>query len=116
MQGAPEGAHDDDGDRVSGAVRGGLSGSSRSIGSTSAFRIFTVIPIAIVPRGRSGAQQLHVGTTAVTGEQAARRPAGAPGARAALMIIFRQKYPRWWFDFNVQLLSFTNRVGAYFCC
>ena len=30
------------------------------------------------------------------------------------MIIFRQKYPRWWFDFNVQLLRFMNRVGAYF--
>jgi hypothetical protein len=30
-----------------------------------------------------------------------------------LMILFRQKYPRWWFDWNLNLLRFTNRVGAY---
>jgi hypothetical protein len=30
-----------------------------------------------------------------------------------LMIVFRQKYPRWWFDWNQQLLRFANRVGAY---
>ena len=29
------------------------------------------------------------------------------------MIVFRQKYPRWWFDWNVQLLRFANRVGVY---
>ena len=23
------------------------------------------------------------------------------------MILFRQKYPRWWFDWNVNLLAFT---------
>ena len=31
-----------------------------------------------------------------------------------LMILFRQKYPRWWYDWNVALLNFTNRVTAYF--
>ena len=30
-----------------------------------------------------------------------------------VMILFRQKYPRWWFDWNLELLRFTNRVGAY---
>jgi hypothetical protein len=30
-----------------------------------------------------------------------------------LMILFRQKYPRWWFDWNLELLRFTNRVGIY---
>ena len=30
-----------------------------------------------------------------------------------LMILFRQKYPRWWFDWNLQLLRFSNRVGIY---
>lgn len=29
------------------------------------------------------------------------------------MILFRQKYPRWWFDWNLQLLRFSNRVTAY---
>lgn len=30
-----------------------------------------------------------------------------------LMIVFRQKYPRWWFDFSVQLLRFQARVEMY---
>ena len=30
-----------------------------------------------------------------------------------LMIVFRGKYPRWWYDFNVELLRFHNRVGVY---
>src|SRR5882757_9079796 len=31
-----------------------------------------------------------------------------------LLIVFRQKYPRWWFDWNRELLRFTARVGVYF--
>ena len=31
----------------------------------------------------------------------------------ALMILFRKKYPRWWFDFNLALQRFSARVGAY---
>ena len=30
-----------------------------------------------------------------------------------LTIVFRQKYPRWWFDFNEAYMRFTNRVFAY---
>ena len=30
------------------------------------------------------------------------------------MILFREKYPRWWYDWNLELLRFTNRVGTYF--
>ena len=29
------------------------------------------------------------------------------------MIVFREKYPRWWFDWNLELLRFVNRVGVY---
>ena len=29
------------------------------------------------------------------------------------MIVFRQKYPRWWFDFNLELQRFSNRVWVY---
>ena len=32
-----------------------------------------------------------------------------------LMLLFRQKYPRWWFDWNVALTKFSTRVLAYFC-
>lgn len=44
---------------------------------------------------------------------------GAAGVGAGLflatilMILFRGKYPRWWFDWNLQLTRFTSRVGAY---
>jgi hypothetical protein len=30
-----------------------------------------------------------------------------------LLILFRQKYPRWWFDWNLQLMRFSARVGVY---
>ncbi|MBN1321245.1 MAG: DUF4389 domain-containing protein [Thermoleophilia bacterium] len=30
-----------------------------------------------------------------------------------LMLLFRQKYPRWWFDWNLELSRFLARVGAY---
>jgi hypothetical protein len=34
-------------------------------------------------------------------------------AATALMILFRQKYPRWWYDFALELNRFSTRVGAY---
>lgn len=30
-----------------------------------------------------------------------------------LMLVFRHKYPRWWYDFNLELTRFSLRVGAY---
>ena len=30
-----------------------------------------------------------------------------------LMILFRKKYPRWWFDFNLEIYRFSTRVNAY---
>ncbi len=39
--------------------------------------------------------------------------AGALFAATLLMILFRQRYPRWWFDFNLELNRFTTRVCAY---
>ncbi|MBM3330971.1 DUF4389 domain-containing protein [candidate division WOR-3 bacterium] len=40
--------------------------------------------------------------------------AGCVVAPALLMILFRQKYPRWWFDWNLNLNRFVFRVSAYF--
>ena len=31
-----------------------------------------------------------------------------------LMLLFRKKYPRWWFDVNLALTKFEARVGVYF--
>ena len=66
------------------------------------FRIIAVIPIAIVLAlvGHSGYAGL--GT-------AAGLLAGAP----LVMVLFRQKYPMWWFDWNRALLRFSNRVVAF---
>jgi hypothetical protein len=78
---------------------------------TTAFRIFTVIPIAIVLGAVSGQewQWSASGRTIYTVTTAGGLLFLAP----LLMILFRAKYPRWWFDWNLELQRFTNRVGAY---
>jgi hypothetical protein len=78
---------------------------------TTALRIFTVVPIAIVLAsiGGSASVTTRAGTTTIA--------AGGTGLLVIpplLMILFRQKYPRWWYDFNLELLRFQNRVGVYF--
>jgi len=78
---------------------------------TSFFRLFMVIPIAIV----SGV--LTSGLVTDQGGQNARTGGGiASGLFFAtlLMILFRQRYPRWWFDFALELARFSTRIGAYF--
>jgi hypothetical protein len=65
---------------------------------SSALRLIVAIPIAVVyavvAGGESGAGGLLV-------------------FGPLLMILFRQKYPRWWFDWNLQLWRFGNRLAAY---
>jgi hypothetical protein len=79
---------------------------------TTAFRIFTLIPIAIVIGTVSG------GTWQWSYEHGTTTTVAAAGgllfAGPLLMILFRKKYPRWWFDWNLELQRFTNRVGIYF--
>jgi hypothetical protein len=78
---------------------------------TTFFRIFTAIPIAIVLSTVSGSTyqySTHNSTVVVV--------AGAGGVLLAgplLMILFRKKYPRWWFDWNLELQRFSNRVSVY---
>jgi hypothetical protein len=78
---------------------------------STAFRIFTVIPIAIVLGtigGYTGGGGYDGrGTTIAIGGS------GLLFIPPLLMILFRQKYPRWWYDWNLELLRFTNRVGTY---
>jgi hypothetical protein len=80
---------------------------------TTAFRFFTVIPIAIVLATVSGATQDYSGGS---GEGASVVVIGGGGLLVLaplLMIVFRQKYPRWWFDWNLELTRFSSRVTAY---
>lgn len=79
---------------------------------TTLFRLFAAIPILIVIGGVTG------GTWewSTQHNEAAVTAAGAGGLlffAPLLMIVFRQKYPRWWFDWNLELLRFSNRVGVY---
>jgi hypothetical protein len=81
---------------------------------TSALRIFTAIPIIILAATLAGSNGSY--TWGMGNHESTRTGASGIGllvAAPALMILFRQKYPRWWFDWNVNLLAFTNRVGAY---
>jgi hypothetical protein len=80
---------------------------------TSAFRIFVAIPILIVLGSVSGGTG---GGWYSSGGRTFRVAAGAGGLLflgPLLMILFRRKYPRWWFDWNLELQRFTNRVVAY---
>jgi Domain of unknown function (DUF4389) len=79
---------------------------------TTALRIFTVIPIAIV-LGTIGGYSARWGDGASGVATIAIGGAGLLFAPPLLMILFRQKYPRWWFDWNLQVLRLANRVGAY---
>jgi hypothetical protein len=81
---------------------------------TSFFRIFTVIPIAIVLGSLSGFSTGSWGDAADTGTTVVVSGAGLLFLAPLLMILFREKYPRWWFDWNLQLQRFVTRVGAYF--
>jgi hypothetical protein len=77
---------------------------------TTFFRFFAAIPILIVLASVSG------GTWEWSYEHGTAVAAGAGGFLffgPLLMILFRQKYPRWWFDWSRELLRFSNRVGIY---
>jgi len=78
---------------------------------TTAFRIFVAIPILIVLGSVSGSTWVqvysHKYTLALSGA------GGLLFFGPLLMILFRRKYPRWWFDWNLELQRFTNRVVAY---
>jgi len=76
---------------------------------TTAFRIFVIIPIAIVLGAVSGGGW----QSGSGGREVAAGAGGLLVLAPVLMILFRQKYPRWWFDWNLELQRFTNRVGIY---
>jgi hypothetical protein len=76
---------------------------------STGFRVFAAIPIAVVlatvaggwPGGGAEQTYITIGGT------------GLLFLPPLLMIVFREKYPRWWYDWNLELLRFANRVGVY---
>jgi hypothetical protein len=67
-------------------------------GQTVTYRVFLNESGEVIRRTRDAAGGLASGLATAT----------------ALMIIFKQMYPRWWFDFTRELTRFSYRVGAYF--
>jgi hypothetical protein len=77
---------------------------------TTLFRMFTLIPIAIILALVSGAV---FGLKGMQNWEGLLAAGGILFLATLLMILFRQKYPRWWFDWNIALTKFSARVGAY---
>ncbi len=79
---------------------------------TTFFRIFMLIPIAILFATITGFSTSYEGT----GDTATTVVVGGIGILfmpTLLMILFRQKYPRWWYEWNLNLQRFSNRIGVY---
>ncbi len=80
--------------------------------ATTFFRIFAAIPILIVLAAVDGGTNY----SSHSGHYTWSFAAGAGGVLVfgpLLMIVFRGKYPRWWFDWNLQLMRFSARVGVF---
>jgi hypothetical protein len=76
---------------------------------TTAFRIIVAIPILVLLGALTNDTvqgDHHTTFTLASG-------AGLLFLPILLMLLFRQKYPRWWFDWNLNVLRFSNRVTAY---
>ena len=81
---------------------------------TTLFRVVLVIPIGII------FAVLTEGITRTAYDEGGAVVSTTSGGITAslffatlLMIVFRKRYPRWWFDFALELTRFGNRVGAY---
>jgi hypothetical protein len=86
---------------------------------TTFFRLIWAIPIVIIVSLLSAAATETITVITETGEivsRVSRTGGGIAGGlflATMLMIVFRLRYPRWWFDFARELTRFEARVGAY---
>ena len=80
---------------------------------TALFRIFLVIPVSLI---------LTILTSSVADMNASANGEtniysygiiGSLFSATAIMILFRQRYPKWWYSFNLELNRFSARIGAY---
>jgi hypothetical protein len=80
---------------------------------STAFRIILVIPIAIVLAAVAGYVVFSAPSTAYGVTYIPALSGGVLFFAPLLMILFRRKYPRWWFDWNLELQRFVKRVRVY---
>jgi len=76
---------------------------------TTLLRAFWIIPIGIIYFLVAGG----AADWSEDGQSSAASVGGLLVAPTALMLVFRRKYPRWWFDFNRELSRFGARLGSY---
>lgn len=88
---------------------------------TTFFRLIWIIPIAVILGLITNAGQTvnntvfynEAGQILSKTQQTSGGLVSGLVVATALLIIFRQLYPRWWFDFVRELTRFEYRVGAY---
>jgi len=87
---------------------------------TTIFRLILVIPIAIILGILTSGSESILTTVDQDGEVVSTTTTNAGAGIAGslflvtlLLILFRKKYPKWWFDFNLALTQFAARVAVY---
>lgn len=86
---------------------------------TTIFRLILVIPIAIVLGILTSGGESVIMTVNEAGEVVSDVSSGGLGILGSLffvtllLLLFRKKYPKWWFDFNLGLHQFAARISAY---
>ena len=75
---------------------------------STVFRLVLVIPVALVVAMLTQANGLYG-----SDGSGVQYLGGFIVLPTVLLLLFRHRYPRWWFDFNVQLLAFSYRVAIY---
>lgn len=78
------------------------------------FRILWAIPAFAIYSILTGSDYTSYVNEA--GQKMSNSGDGVTGAiflAVMLMILFRRRYPRWWFDFSLELYRFSSRLGAY---
>lgn len=80
---------------------------------STAFRIFAAIPIVILAGLLQGGEFGGNWDSSGWFFSGAAMGAGIIVFPVVLMLLFRQKYPRWWYDWNLEVLRFANRIGVY---
>ena len=80
---------------------------------TALVRVILAIPILvilalIVGYFNTGNEETSINTFSI-----ALIAGGGIWIATVLMILFRHKYPRWWFDWGLEVQRFSARVGAY---
>jgi hypothetical protein len=86
---------------------------------TTVFRLILAVPIVIILSIISATADSTYVVISEAGETVSKITTTSGGIAGALflatllMILFRQRYPRWWFDFAREFARFAMRVGAY---